>query len=147
MLVAGSVPAEMIKYTDSQGRLHFTQDISQVPPEYRNQVEKQKLGREINVTGEGGGAQGQPARIRAMEERSRRLQRATTQNRPKPAAGPAKPKNVLTGAPEPNKYNRDCYYRNGKRRCTKSLTGKWRAWDKANGGNNGKAVTRRRVGK
>ena len=67
-LVAGPASAEMIKYTDSQGRLHFTQDISQVPPEYRHQVQKQELGREISVTGEGGGAQGQDDRVRAEAE-------------------------------------------------------------------------------
>jgi clan AA aspartic protease (TIGR02281 family) len=46
-----SVLAEIFQWKDSQGRLHFTQDLNQVPPAYRAQAEagaeKADAGREI----------------------------------------------------------------------------------------------------
>jgi hypothetical protein len=140
---------EMYKYTDSKGRLHFTQDIGQVPPEYRDQVERKVLEREISVTGSGG--QETRDQRTAIEKRSRQLG-AHAQARRRRAvkvqsASPRPPANALTGAPEPEKYRRDCSNYTANHRCRNYVTGAWRAWDAANGGNNGKPVTRRRVGK
>jgi hypothetical protein len=144
-LVAGAASAEMYKYVDSKGQLHFTQDIGQVPLEYRNQVEKKVLRKKISVTGEGD-FENPDARVRAMKQRSRQLQRSTRHSRPKPVSPPAARKNRLEGAAEPKKYHRECWWEGGNKRCRKWLTSGWRAWDAANGGNNGKAVTRRRIG-
>ena len=133
---------EMYKYTDSQGRLHFAQDLGQVPPEYRDQVERKELTREISVTGE-------VVRRDAMQKRSRALnarnvearRRATAPRTAKP------PGNPLSGSPPPKKYRQDCSNYTANHRCRKVVTARWRAWDAANGGNNGKPVTRRRIGK
>ena len=142
--VSPPVQSEMYKYVDAKGRLHFTQDIGQVPVEYRDQVEKKVLQREISVTGEGGG-RSEAERVNAIKQRSRKLRHTTPQVRPR--ANPVDaPKNRLAGAPEPNKYDRHCWWRGNERRCKKTLTNAWRAWDAANGGNNGAAVTRRKVG-
>jgi len=145
LLVAGPATAGMLKYTDSQGRLHFVQDIGQVPPEYRSQVEKQPLKRDISVTHPGRGAP--EDRIEAMEERSRRLEKASRARQTRPASPPAAPKDRLAGAPEPDKYERDCWWQDGRKKCRRTLTEAWKAWDEANGGENGKAVTRRKVGR
>ena len=142
VLGAPSAVAEIYEYVDSQGRLHFTQDITQVPTEYRHQVEKKVLKKSIRVTGEGSGISPRE-RVRAMEKRSKKLQGS----RPKAApAAPATRKNPLAGAAEPRKYDKECWYGSGGRRCRKWLTPQWQAWDRANGGNNGKPTTRRRIG-
>jgi clan AA aspartic protease (TIGR02281 family) len=39
LLIAGSSTAEIYKWKDHQGRLHFAQDLSQVPSEHRAQAE------------------------------------------------------------------------------------------------------------
>jgi hypothetical protein len=149
---AAPAAAEMYKYIDSKGRMHFTQDIGQVPPEYRSQVERKELKKDISITGEGRGSGGAAERATEMRDRKRRLeqqaeQRARSQRaRTRPAAIPPQFRNRLEGAPEPRKYDKDCsnQYRTG--RCRKVLRPEWRSWDRANGGNNGKAVTRRSVG-
>ena len=149
-LLPVSVSAEMYQYRDSKGRLHFTQDIGQIPPQYRDQVERRELRRDISVTGKPSEAgRDDAARIRAMKNRSRRLERSATQ-RKRQMAVPAKVRqrrnaNPLQGAREPKKYNKDCsdYHRTG--RCRKTLTHEWRAWDRANGGNNGKPDIRRKI--
>lgn len=145
LCLASTAQSEMYKYVDSKGRVHFTQDLGQVPPEYRHQVEKKVLEREISVTGEGGNMS-DAARVKAMKARTSQLKRVVPQARSRPAA-PAARKNHLEGAPEPNKYHRDCWWRGNERRCKKTVTQAWRAWDAANGGNNGAAVTRRKVGR
>jgi len=38
MWYAGPAPAEIYRWTDPEGNLHFTEDLSQVPPEYREQA-------------------------------------------------------------------------------------------------------------
>jgi clan AA aspartic protease (TIGR02281 family) len=38
LLLAGLASAEIYKWKDAQGRLHFAQDLSQVPPDYRAQA-------------------------------------------------------------------------------------------------------------
>jgi len=43
LLVAGPASAEIYKWKDQQGRLHFAQDLSQVPPEYRAQAKDGEL--------------------------------------------------------------------------------------------------------
>ena len=133
----------MLKYTDAQGRLHFTQDIGQVPPEYRSQVEKKVLKGHISVTG-GSDAGSKQRRLDAIKKRSERLKsarRAATKREATPA------KRARARTPEPKKYATDCsdYTTNG--RCRKTLTAEWAAWDAANGGDNGKPVTRRRIGR
>ena len=146
VVAAQSALAEMYKYTDSKGRVHFTQDIGQVPPEYRSQVERKVLKRKISVTGEG---RAQAQQRAAMEKRSRQLGDRRDKALRAVAVPPRarQPENPLTGAPPPKKYHTDCsvYTTNGH--CRKYLTREWRAWDAANGGNNGKPVIRRRIGK
>jgi len=39
--VATAASAEIYRWTDAEGNLHFAQDLSQVPREYRSQVQKQ----------------------------------------------------------------------------------------------------------
>jgi len=39
LVAVGVSRAEVIRYTDSQGVLHFVDDISKVPKKYRKQVE------------------------------------------------------------------------------------------------------------
>jgi hypothetical protein len=146
LFVAGSASAEMYKYTDSSGRLHFTQDIGQVPPQYRNQVQEQKLGRKISVTGEGAGKS--PAhRVKAMKKRSRKLGATIAPTPARRAERGARAKNSLEGAPPPKKYHRECWWESGRKKCRKQLTHAWQRWDAANGGDNGKPVTRRKIGK
>ena len=36
LAVAGPARAEIYRWTDAQGRIHFTERIEQVPPEHRN---------------------------------------------------------------------------------------------------------------
>ncbi len=115
-----------------------------MPPEYRGQVEKQTLEREVSVTGEGG-FENNAERIKAIKKRNRQLKRIVRPNRPRAAIAAAR-RNPLEGAPEPKKYDRDCWWRGNKKHCRKTLTHAWRAWDAANGGNNGKAMTRRKIG-
>lgn len=43
LLIAGSIRAEIYEWTDQQGRLHFAQDLNQVPPQYRSQAEREAL--------------------------------------------------------------------------------------------------------
>lgn len=145
-LVVAGIPAraEMYKYVDSKGRLHFTQDIGQVPPEYRHQVEKKVLERDISVTGEGEFGDN-AKRLAEIKKRSSELKRIVRPVRPA-AAPPAKSQNRLTGAPEPNKYDRECWWRGNQKRCKKWVTREWLAWNAANGGDNGKAVTRWKIG-
>ena len=135
----------MFQYVDSQGRLHFTQDISQVPPEYRGQVERRELKKEISVTGSGT-AQSSAERKHEISKRQRDLARAAQQRaRKNPAVGPPKRAgDPLAGAPEPRKYDKDCNW--SGERCDKTLTPEWQRWNQANGGDNGKPVTRRRIG-
>jgi clan AA aspartic protease (TIGR02281 family) len=42
-MFAGPSPAEIFKWKDEQGRLHFAQDLNQVPPRYRRQAESGAL--------------------------------------------------------------------------------------------------------
>ena len=35
---AGGAPADIYRWTDPEGNLHFTEDLSQVPPQYREQA-------------------------------------------------------------------------------------------------------------
>jgi clan AA aspartic protease (TIGR02281 family) len=53
LVLVGPSAAEIYKWKDGQGRLHFAQDLSQVPPQYRRQAEAGALekgkGREIQV--------------------------------------------------------------------------------------------------
>ena len=152
LLLIGALPAaaEMYKYIDSKGRMHFTQDIGQVPPEYRNQVERKVLKKDISITGEGRGQGNSEERMREMRHRKKRLQQDSRQRarKQRAASAPAKraARNRLEGAPEPRKYDKDCsnHYIDG--RCRRTLRPQWQAWDRANGGNNGKPVIRRRVG-
>jgi glutaredoxin len=39
LAIAGPVSAELYKYTDAKGELHFVDDISKVPKKYRKQLE------------------------------------------------------------------------------------------------------------
>ncbi len=39
-LWAGSAGAEIYRWTDAQGRMHFAQSLNQVPPQYRKQAEE-----------------------------------------------------------------------------------------------------------
>ena len=43
LLGADSAAAEIYKWKDAQGRLHFAQDLSRVPPKYRRQAESDRL--------------------------------------------------------------------------------------------------------
>jgi clan AA aspartic protease (TIGR02281 family) len=36
--IAGGAPADIYRWTDPEGNLHFTEDLSQVPPQYREQA-------------------------------------------------------------------------------------------------------------
>ncbi len=156
LLVGPAARSEMYRYVDSEGRLHFTQDIGQVPPEYRDQVETQVLEREISITGEGHG-QSDDQRVQEMKKRASQLQRnarrrartAGARTAPVPAA--LRPADPLLGAPEPRKYDKKCWWETRsdgqqRRKCVKSVTAEWRAWDIANGGGHGRPTTRRRVG-
>lgn len=53
LVLVGPSAAEIYKWKDGQGRLHFSQDLGQVPPQYRRQAEASALakgkGREIQV--------------------------------------------------------------------------------------------------
>jgi clan AA aspartic protease (TIGR02281 family) len=40
MLAVGTAGAEIYRWTDAEGRVHFTQDLSQVPARYRKQAEE-----------------------------------------------------------------------------------------------------------
>ncbi len=152
LALAPVAQAEMYKYVDRQGRMHFTQDIGQVPPEYRAQVERKVLKKEISITGEGRGAPGDEDRVRAMEKRKRKLEHAARKRNRKAgrASAPAVRRNrhPLEGAPEPRKYDRECdwNYSTHQKRCRRILRDDWRRWDQANGGQNGKRAIRRRVG-
>ena len=147
LLAAAPAVAEMFQYVDSQGRLHFTQDISQVPPEYRGQVERRELKKDISVTGSET-AQGSDERKREMAKRKRELARNAQKRRPytDPVGIPARAANPLTGAPEPRKYDKDCDGYSSAHRCDKRLTPEWQRWNQANGGANGKPVVRRKIG-
>jgi hypothetical protein len=138
----------MYKYIDSKGRMHFTQDIGQVPPEYRSQVERKVLKRDISITGKGG-SHAPGDRVRDMERRSQRLERSAERRARQNRASPAARRNLgapLANTREPRKYDKDCsnYVRKG--RCRKILRPQWQAWNDANGGNNGKPAIRRRPG-
>ena len=43
LFLAGESLAEIYKWKDSAGRLHFAQDLNQVPPKYRAQAEGGKV--------------------------------------------------------------------------------------------------------
>lgn len=143
--------AEMYRYVDDEGRLHFTQDVGQVPPQYRSQVEKKVLRKQISVTGEG---ESQPPdeRLRAIEKRSLKLRHADQQGRrrharPAPASARVPARDPLQGAPEPRKYTRECEWNHrGERTCRRYLTPQWQIWNRANGGDNGKPDLRRKIG-
>lgn len=49
VLVVGESPAEMYRYTDSKGDLHFVDDIAKVPKKYRKQLENHQPMAEISV--------------------------------------------------------------------------------------------------
>jgi glutaredoxin/nitrogen fixation-related uncharacterized protein len=46
---AWTVQAEIYRYTDSNGALHFVDDVSKVPQKYRNQIGNAKPMRDISV--------------------------------------------------------------------------------------------------
>ena len=48
-LIAGSALAEVYRYTDRSGELHFVDDIAKVPKKYRKQLENPKPMAEISV--------------------------------------------------------------------------------------------------
>jgi hypothetical protein len=147
LLPGPGASAEMYKYVDSEGRMHFTQDVGQIPPEYRNQVERTELRKEINVTGRDS-ATGDADRVQAMEKRARELRRAAAQRQRQQAVPAARrgAANPLQNAHEPRKYSKDCSDYSRTKRCRKVVTDEWRRWDAANGGNNGKPDVRRRLG-
>jgi len=47
--VAGPASAEVYRYTDNQGQLHFVDDIAKVPKKYRKQLVNQKPAAEISI--------------------------------------------------------------------------------------------------
>ncbi len=150
--LAPAASAEMFQYVDSKGRLHFTQDIGQVPPEYRNQVERKVLKKEISITGEtagraAGGSLRPDDRVREMERRKARLRQAAQQRaRNQRQANAGAPRPAPAKAAEPRKYDKDCSDYNAKGRCRRILRPEWQRWNAANGGQNGKPTLRRKIG-
>jgi glutaredoxin len=45
----GTAAAEIYRYSDNKGELHFVDDISKVPKKYRNQLKNQRALRDVSV--------------------------------------------------------------------------------------------------
>jgi hypothetical protein len=59
--LAGTAGAELHRWTDAEGRVHVTQDLYKVPPEYRDQLDRAPAGKGsymhiegLNTRGRGG---------------------------------------------------------------------------------------------
>jgi glutaredoxin len=53
VVFVGTVQAEVYRFTDSKGTLHFVDDISKVPKKYRNQLRNAKPLKDISIVDSG----------------------------------------------------------------------------------------------
>jgi hypothetical protein len=130
----GAAPgrAEVYRWVDEKGELHFTGDLNQVPPRYRHRATA-PLGdpkSTLNVTP----SEADPAQAGPSEERLRALRGLNAQPgtssptaQPRRISGsPAKPEKP---EPAPRKYERDCDNRNANGRCHSKLNPEWVRWN------------------
>jgi hypothetical protein len=132
-LAAAPAPAEVYRWVDENGELHFTGDLNQVPPRYRNRAtapltdEKSTL----NVTPqEAAPDPGSPReeRLRALRRLNAQGAAAPSKAQPRRIPGDPAPK-PEKAQPTPRKYERDCDNRNASGRCHSKLNPEWVQWN------------------
>jgi hypothetical protein len=126
VLVAHPAASEIYRWTDAQGKLHFTSDLNQVPEQYRGQsIASEPTQSSISILRDGV-TPNADERARALNERvfdlRRHQKRAAAQKQPTRAT--PKPD------PEPKKYEYNCRKRTNNGRCQRFRTAAWDAWNK-----------------
>ena len=126
VFLAHPAASEIYRWTDAQGRLHFTSDLGQVPERYTSQSAISEPNKSSVSILRDGSTPNSDERARAVKERvddlRRQQKRAAAQK--KPARATPKPD------PEPIKYEYGCRKRTKNGRCQRFRTAAWDAWNK-----------------
>ena len=124
---AGSAAAEMYRWVDEKGELHFTSNLNQVPPAYRNRTTapREDAGSTLNVAP----AIDDPAVQTQTDQRLHHLRRGNASRGAPPAKARAPvdegEANASSAAAAPRKYDRDCQHPGGNGRCKSQLNPDW----------------------
>jgi hypothetical protein len=125
VLVAHPAESEIYRWTDAQGNLHFTSDLSQVPKRYRAQSATSESNLSSVSILRGGTTSGTDGRARAVRERVEELRRQQQKSAVQKQPAPAAPK----ADPEPQKYKFNCRKKTKNGRCQRFRTAAWDAWN------------------
>ena len=125
VLPAHSARAEIYRWTDERGTVHFTSDLNQVPAEHRNQSAV-TLPRGDFIYASDNVPHSSAERIEAMKDRSRELSKQGTS----PVARQKATKQAIQiSDPEPRKYDYECRKRTRNGRCGRHRRSEWDAWN------------------
>jgi hypothetical protein len=122
--------AELYRWVDEKGELHFTSNLNQVPPAYRDRTTAPREDERstLNVAP----AASDPDQHSQRDRRIRKLRRTNKSH----SASRAKPRSVDEGeearapaAAAPRKYDRNCQRRGGNGRCHSQLNPDWVRWN------------------
>jgi hypothetical protein len=126
---AAPVSAEVYKWTDENGELHFTSDLSKVPPAHRERASAPRVDEKSNLNL---APPGDPDQQQLRDQRMRSLRRRNA-TRPSPAAKPRgaaeSPASASPAETAPRKYDRNCEHRNRDNRCHSQLNPDWVNWN------------------
>jgi hypothetical protein len=128
-LLAAPVGAEIFRYTDENGTVHFVSSEDEIPARYRSRSGRAAEGSIGRVDSEvvESTAPSRPTSRRLHELRRRNQPRkppTTITSRDPRRRGPKPP------GKEPRKYVPDCKFKNRNGRCGRRRTAEWDAWNR-----------------
>lgn len=127
LLVAGApVSAELDRWTDEDGRIHFTSDRDKVPARYRAQADQPTGGGKSTINRVESPGRSQGSWERAMPTPRPRSTTAGSPPARRMDAFAEKP--VPKAKPSPQKYTRDCT--GNRARCRSWVNPEWKRWKK-----------------
>jgi hypothetical protein len=126
VLVAHPAASEIYRWTDAQGNLHFTSDLTQIPERYRDQITAGEPNLSSISVLRGGAASYADERAKAVQERVDALR--WQQRKAAAQRQPAQP--TPKADPEPQKYEYNCKKRTKNGRCQRFRTAAWDKWNK-----------------
>jgi hypothetical protein len=127
LLAAAPASSELYRWTDENGRMHFTSDKNKVPARYRYQSEEPTGSGKSTINRVESQGQGQLERQRPPQ-RTRSRSAAPSRSQPARRMDAFAEKPAPAAKPSPKKYNRDC---DGNRaRCRSRVNPEWKRWKK-----------------
>jgi hypothetical protein len=127
LLAAAPASSEVYRWTDENGRMHFTSDKSKVPARYRYLADQSTGSGKSTINRVESQGQGQWERQRPSP-RARSRSATPSGSRPARRMDAFAEKPVPAAKPSPKKYNRDCT--NNRARCRSWVNPDWKRWKK-----------------